>query len=148
METKVFLNSFFSITKINSYFSQQVLAKLFHIADTTLAKTDVDVTQTQFVNEVKIRTHLRLNKEPLLFNLDVSHLLFNKNRLQPYTDSGLRNELLSKPPPSIYPVNPTVSIFEQNIYRMEHLFRKKISQYFVTCWKSKEFVCVKFSSSH
>lgn len=102
--------------------NQQLLAKLFHIADTTLAKKGANILQTQFVNEVKIRTPLKLDKESLLFDLNVSHLLFNKKPLQPYADSEFRTEFLSKPLPSIYPVNPTISIFEQNIYRMEHLF--------------------------
>ena len=113
------------ITKTNSYFSQQLIAKLFHIADTTLAKEGADILQSQFVNEVKIKTPLKLNKESLLFDLNVGHLLFNNKPLQPYTDPEFRSEFLLNPLPSIYPVNPTINITERNIYRMEHSFRKK-----------------------
>jgi len=102
--------------------NQQLIAKLFHIADTTLAKEGADILQSQFVNEVKIKTPLKLNKESLLFDLNVGHLLFNNKPLQPYTDPEFRSEFLLNPLPSIYPVNPTINITERNIYRMEHSF--------------------------
>jgi len=102
--------------------NHQLLAKLMHITDTTLAKQGANVLQSQFINEVKIKTPLKLNEGSLLFDLNVSHLLFNKKPLQPYTDSDSRTEILSKPLPSIYPMNPTISVFEKNIYRLENLF--------------------------
>ena len=107
-----------------------------HITDTTLAKQGANVLQSQFINEVKIKTPLKLNEGSLLFDLNVSHLLFNKKPLQPYTDSDSRTEILSKPLPSIYPMNPTISVFEKNIYRLENLFRKNV--FFLVGFKKME----------
>lgn len=109
------------------YFSEQLLTKLFHICDSSLAAEGVDVSQAHTTSQIGIQAPLTVDGDPLLFSLQVGRLGFNRKRLQPYADGATKAELLSRPLPSIYPLGRLLSIHQTNVYRMEHRFR----QYFI-----------------
>lgn len=100
--------------------SKQLVNKLFHICDTTLAAAGVDVSQGQFLNESKLQVQV----EDIVFNLEVHNLLMSKKPLKVYAEPLEMEQILANPLPDIYPLSPSLGIFESNIYRPEQLFRK------------------------
>lgn len=104
--------------------STQLLGKIFHAADVSLANQDIDVSQNQFATEITVKASLSLDGQPCLFETRQNNLVFGRKPLQPYVDGERRAQLISKPLPSIYPLSRTVSIFEHNIYRLESKFRE------------------------
>ena len=104
--------------------STQLLKKIFHAADIFLANHDIDMSQNQFVTEIKVKAPLTLDGMSCLFETNQNNLVFARKSLQPYVDDETRVQLLSKPLPSIYPLSRTVSIYKHNIYRLESKFRE------------------------
>lgn len=108
--------------------STQLLTKLFHICDTQLVSEGVDVTQTQLTSELSIKAPLEVDGGSIMFDLRPSMLAFNRKKLAPYADEAGRKEILARPLPSIYPLNRLLSVFETNIYRLEHTFRTSFAR--------------------
>jgi hypothetical protein len=104
--------------------SEQLMSKIFHIMDTTLTRNGVDVFKTQTMMNTNLKEVLQVSGEPMLFSIRANRLSCSKKPLEPYSDSQIRTEVLSRPLPSIYPLEPTVTIFPQNIYRLESLSRE------------------------
>ncbi|EFX83442.1 hypothetical protein DAPPUDRAFT_301877 [Daphnia pulex] len=100
----------------------QLISKMFHTADSTLAGQNIDATQQQFTSQIMIRALLTLEGRPSVFEARQNTLVFGKKPLQPYLDGEVKAEQLSKPLPDIYPLNRTISLHGKNIYRMEHKF--------------------------
>lgn len=105
----------------------QLISKMFHTADSTLAGQNIDVTQQQFTSQIMIRALLTLEGRPSVFEARQNTLVFGKKPLQPYLDGEVKAEQLSKPLPDIYPLNRTISLHGKNIYRMEHKFREFVA---------------------
>lgn len=97
---------------------------MFHAIDMSLAKENIDVCQNQFTSEISVKTPLTLESQPFLFETRHNQLVFGRKALQPYVDGTVKEDFLAKPLPSIYPLSRTISISENNIYRLETLFRK------------------------
>lgn len=108
-------------------YSVQLISKMFHTADSTLAGQNIDVTQQQFTSQIMIRAPLTLEGRPSVFEARQNTLVFGKKPLQPYLDGEVKAEQLSKPLPDIYPLNRTISLHGKNIYRMEHKFREFVA---------------------
>ena len=104
--------------------SEQLMSKMFHIMDTTLTRNGLDVLKNHTVMNTNLKEVLQVSGEPMLVSIKAKQLLCSKKPLEPYSDSEIRTEVLSRPLPSIYPLEPTISIFPQNIYRLESLSRE------------------------
>lgn len=88
-------------------------------------KERIDVTEINWSKDAVLKASVHVEKKPILFDTSAKQLFFSRKALKPYVhDEVVKAELLGKPLPSIYPLKPTLSIEEKNIYRVEHTFRK------------------------
>lgn len=89
------------------------------------------MAQYHFNSEFTTRAPLILDGKPVLFESFQNNVVLGRKPMPPYVDGETKAQLLSKPLPSIYPLNRTISIHGRNIYRLESKFRELITDKFV-----------------
>lgn len=91
-------------------------------------KEGIDVTQLNLSKDAVLKASVQVEGKPILFDTTAKQLFFGRKALKPYIeDEAVRRELLERPLPSIYPLKATISMDEKNVYRLENMFRKRLS---------------------
>lgn len=103
---------------------------MFHVADLSLTKENLDITRNQLTSEIVIKAPLTMDGRPFQIELEKNLLVFGRKPLQPFIVGENKDKLLSKELPSIYPVSRSLSLRSQNIYRLETKFRELLVSFF------------------